>query len=164
MLNERPNESRDRAECPHNFTMFYEREPARDMKEELSYVALDFDAEMQTSAADLSATYTLPDGNDVVLWTERFCCPELLFGPYLSRFESHARSRAILEAAMGNGEADGIHQLLFKSIEKYDLTLRVVHGNVKRIGFPANERNRETLDPTPMTIFHAKNPQQEQKP
>ena len=60
-----------------------EKEIARDMKEKHSYIALDFEEEMnkaQTSS-DLEITYEMPDGSTVVLGSERFRCPEALFQP-----------------------------------------------------------------------------------
>ena len=52
-----------------SFTSSAELEIARDLKERLCYVALDYDAEMKTykdSAAN-NRPYELPDGNVVVI-------------------------------------------------------------------------------------------------
>merc|ERR1711941_160380 len=59
------------------------RETVRDVKEKLSYIALDFDTEMKaaTESSDKEKTYELPDGNIITVGSERFRCPEVLFQP-----------------------------------------------------------------------------------
>jgi actin len=58
-----------RCERGYNFTTFQHREVVRDIKQRLAYVALDFDAEMQRAAttSEINRTYTLCDGNDIVI-------------------------------------------------------------------------------------------------
>jgi actin len=85
------------------------RETVRGIKEELGYVALDFEAELQKAATttDCNVSHTLPYGNTINVANERFRCPELLFKPSLNGLE-----------------LDGIDQMLFGSIMKCDRHVR----------------------------------------
>lgn len=77
-----------------------EREDARGIKEELCYVALNFDAELKAATTkSTEKVYELPDGNSISVGSERFQCPEVLFQPI----------------SVGK-EADGIHEMVTRSI------------------------------------------------
>jgi len=93
----------------YSFTTSAEREIVRDVKEKLSYVAIDFDTEMKiaTESTDKEKTYELPDGSIMTVGSERFRCAEVLFQP----------------SFIGK-ESSGIHDMIFQSIMKSDCDVR----------------------------------------
>jgi actin-related protein len=103
----------------YSFTSTAELEIVRDLKEKLSYIALNFDHELTSTGAHERMAereeairqdrkrYSLPDGNSIIIGTERFRCPEAIFQPNIVGIE-----------------AEGIHKIVYNSVRKVDLDIQ----------------------------------------
>ena len=90
--------------------MWYSRKLARDMKEKLCYVAVDFEQHMRGVSKDTSVErcYHIPaTGDPITISHERFRCAELLFQPSL----------------IGADEL-GVHRLLYNSVVSCEADIR----------------------------------------
>ncbi|PWA86447.1 actin [Artemisia annua] len=116
------------------------------MKEQLAYVSLNYEWELQTAKTNTSIlkNYEMPDGHVITIGAERFRCPEALFQPSLIGLKFA-----------------GIHETIYNSIMNADKDIRKhLYGNIVLNGgstmFPgiANRINKEitALAPSSMRI------------
>jgi actin len=132
------------SEVGQTFASSAEREIVRDIKEKLSYIALDYEAELQSyeKSAQNDKPYELPDGQVITVRDQRFRCPELLFRPSL----------------IGK-EYQGVHELTYNSIMKCDVDVRkdlyaniVLSGGTTMFTGIAERLSKEIVKLAPATM------------
>jgi actin-related protein len=104
------------SERGYTFASSAEKENAREMKEKLGYVALDYESELSAASTSsaIERNFELPDGQVITLSSERFKATE-----------------ALLQPSFVGLEQSGIHQLADESIMKCEPDIRdVMYGNV----------------------------------
>merc|ERR1719414_2061514 len=93
----------------YNFNKSADFDTVRQIKEKHCYVAYDVQQEnkLAKETTVLVESYTLPDGREITVGSERFEAPEALFQPHLVDIEK-----------------PGVAQLLFNSIQEADMDVR----------------------------------------
>lgn len=83
------------------FTSSAEMEIARDIKEKLCYLALDYKAELEKAKRipkAIARSYELPDGRVIELVEERFMAPEIMYRPMLIGLEAKPLDELVLDS------------------------------------------------------------------
>lgn len=88
-----------------SMTTTAEMEITRCIKEKLCYVSLDYENEIANNKEEVD--FVMPDEQVIKVGTQRFRAPEILFNPSMNGLES-----------------SGIHDSIYKSIQKCDVDIR----------------------------------------
>ena len=82
------------------------------MKETMTYVVENFEQALAeaTESKACERAYVLPDGQKIILGKERFCCPEILFQPWMAEREDI--------------DSEGIQKHIYDSVMKCDEAIR----------------------------------------
>ncbi|KAJ7067342.1 actin family [Mycena amicta] len=115
-------------ESGYPLTTTAERESLRDIKERMCYVAMDFEEELVALQRAGEERYELPDGQTVLIGSERIRAPEALFQPSLLELE-----------------LPGLHQTIYNTLNACDASLqRELYANIVLSGGTSTFRGLET--------------------
>ncbi|KAA6382465.1 MAG: putative actin family protein [Streblomastix strix] len=116
-------------------------EIAKDIKEKLCYIVMDYKSQKRKAQKLVDMTYTMPDGQEISIGSERFRCPEVIFKPSLIGFDM-----------------PGVHNLVFQSIQNCDSKVRnelfksiCISGGTSMLNGFAERLNRELQILAPKT-------------
>jgi actin len=109
-----------------------EPEIAREIKEKLCYVALDFGEELRSAGLSLSESYDLPDGRFIIIDYERSVAIFRRISLPTHRKKCRFRTpEALFQPTILGYETIGIHEMIYNSIHHCDADIRRdLYGNV----------------------------------
>ncbi|KAJ7116695.1 actin family [Mycena epipterygia] len=131
-------------------TPFLGRDTNRHMKEDLCYVAVDFEQELEMAAAR-SSSYELPDDYTIVVGPARLVAIQSWSICFNSPFISFRTPEALFRPSLIGSESPGVPQTIHNAIHRCDVDLRKeLYGNIVLSGgstmFPGmDERIRKEL-------------------
>ncbi|XP_073150678.1 actin-11-like [Henckelia pumila] len=102
----------------YHFNVVMDYETMKDIKEKLTYIALDYEQELERAetSSSVKKNYELPGGQVITIGDERFRGPEILFQPLMTEMEAAGA---------------GIHEITYGSIMKCDADIRKdLYGNI----------------------------------
>eukprot|EP01084_Bolivina_argentea_P168259 291841_1 len=97
----------------------FKSEIVQEIKEKLAKCAVNYEYELketETTVAQMQPNYELPDGKVITINSERFICSEILFKPSLMNKDEYK-------------ESDGIHKMIYDSINKCNKDLKEIMFN-----------------------------------
>lgn len=131
-------------ELGYSFTTLAERDSVRVMKDNLAYVAREYEAELQMAASDATTekSHELPDGQVITFGVERFRCTEPLFRPSLLGKDSCRGLSELVNDSVAKCNPE-LHKSMYKNIY-------LAGGNTIYRGFDA--RLRQDLKKVQLTF------------